>query len=37
MREVAERVLEHDDEEVCRLANQVLAELERNGATRRRH
>ena len=37
MRKVAQRALEHDDEEVRRLANQLLAELERNGATRRRH
>jgi hypothetical protein len=27
MRKVAERALEHDDEEVRRLANQLLAEL----------
>ena len=36
MRKVAERALEHDDEEVRRLANQLLAELERSSALRRR-
>jgi hypothetical protein len=36
MRKVAERALEHDDEEVRRLANQLLAELERSPALRRR-
>jgi hypothetical protein len=35
MRKVAERALEHD-EEVRRLANQLLAELERSPALRRR-
>jgi hypothetical protein len=35
MRKVAERALEHDDEEVC-LANQLLAELGRSPALRRR-
>ena len=34
MRKVAERALEHDDEEVRRLANQLLAELERSPALR---
>jgi hypothetical protein len=36
MRKVAERALEHDDEDVRRLANQLLAELERSPALRRR-
>ena len=36
MRKVAERALEHDDEEVRRLASQLLAELERSPALRRR-
>jgi hypothetical protein len=36
MRKVAERALEHDDEEVRRLANALLAELERSPALRRR-
>jgi len=36
MRKVAERALEHDDDEVRRLANQLLAELERSPALRRR-
>jgi hypothetical protein len=36
MRQVAERALEHDDEEVRRLANALLAELERGPALRRR-
>jgi hypothetical protein len=36
MWKVAERALEHDDEEVRRLASQLLAELERNPALRRR-
>jgi hypothetical protein len=36
MRKVAERALEHDDEEVRRLANQLLAELERSPTLRRR-
>jgi hypothetical protein len=35
MRKVAERALEHDDEEVRRLANALLAELERSPALRR--
>jgi hypothetical protein len=35
IRKVAERALEHDYEEVRRLANQLLAELERNALTRR--
>jgi hypothetical protein len=30
MPKVADRALEHDDEEVRRLANQLLAELERS-------
>jgi hypothetical protein len=37
MRKVAERALDHDDEEVRRLANALLAELERSPALRRRH
>jgi hypothetical protein len=37
MRKVAQRALEHDDEEVRRLANQLLAELDRSAVTRRRH
>jgi hypothetical protein len=36
MRTVAERALDDDDEEVRRLANQLLAELDRNAVTRRR-
>ena len=36
MRKIAERALEHDDEEVRRLANQLLAELNRSAVTRRR-
>jgi hypothetical protein len=36
MRKVAERALEHDDEEVRRLANQLLAELERSAVRRPR-
>jgi len=36
MRKVAERALEHDDEKVRRLANQLLAELERSPTLRRR-
>jgi hypothetical protein len=36
MRKVAERALEHYDEEVRRLANQLLAELNRSVVTRRR-
>jgi hypothetical protein len=36
MRKVAERALDHDDEEVRRLANQLLAELDRSAVTRRR-
>jgi hypothetical protein len=36
MRKVAERALEHDDEEVRRLANQLLAELDRSAVTRHR-
>jgi hypothetical protein len=36
MRKVAERALEHEDEEVRRLANQLLAELERSAVRRRR-
>jgi hypothetical protein len=32
MRKVAERALDHDDEEVRRRANQLIAELERNPA-----
>jgi len=36
MRKVAERALEHDDEEVRRLANQLLAEPDRSVVTRRR-
>jgi hypothetical protein len=39
IRKVAERALEYDDEddeEVRRLANQLLAELDRSAATRRR-
>jgi hypothetical protein len=35
MLKVAERALEHDDEEVPRLASQLLAELERSPASRR--
>jgi hypothetical protein len=35
MRNVAERALEHDDDEVRRLANQLLAELDRSAVTRR--
>jgi hypothetical protein len=35
MRNVAERALEHDDEEVRRFANALLAELERSPALRR--
>jgi hypothetical protein len=35
MRKVAERALAHDDEEVRRLANALLAELERSPAVRR--
>jgi hypothetical protein len=33
-RKGAERALEHDDEEVRRLANQLLAELDRSAVTR---
>jgi hypothetical protein len=36
MRKVAERALQHDDAEVRRLVNQVLAELDRSAVTRRR-
>jgi hypothetical protein len=36
MRKVAERALEHDDQEVRRLANQLLAELDRSPVLRRR-
>jgi hypothetical protein len=36
MRKVAKRALEHDYEEVRRLANQLLAELERSPTLRRR-
>ena len=36
MRKVAERALDHDDEEVRRLANQLLAELDRSAVTRHR-
>jgi hypothetical protein len=36
MRKIAERALEHDDQEVRRLANQLLAELERSPTLRRR-
>jgi hypothetical protein len=36
MRLVAERALEHDDEEVRRHANQLLAELDRSAVARRR-
>jgi hypothetical protein len=36
MRKVAERALEHDDEVVRRVANELLAELERSPALPRR-
>ena len=36
MRKVAQRALEHDDEEVRRLANQLLAEPDRSAITRHR-
>jgi hypothetical protein len=36
MRKVAERALEHDDEEVRALASRLLAELERAPAVRRK-
>jgi hypothetical protein len=36
MRKVAERALEHDDEEVRRLANHLLAEPDRSAVTRHR-
>jgi hypothetical protein len=36
MRKVAERALEHDDPEVRAVAGQLLAELERSPALRRR-
>ena len=36
MRKVAECALEHDDEEVRRVANQLLGELDRSAVTRHR-